>query len=421
MLIDHTLVILVDDDADVRESTRKLLALSGLPCLALPDAAQALATLPPNWPGVLISDVCMPDMDGEVLLQRLQQQDPHLPVILFTGHGDIPMAVRAVRAGAFEFLEKPVSPALLLECVHRALKQRQDFLAARSLRAGNLAEHFPGQHPLAVQLRERVLLLAETDLPVFICGENGTGRRTLAEHLHHHGKQAGGALIKLSAGHLGQQDHASLEQNFWQAAQGGSLLLIDPEHLPALVQHLLANWLLENSIERQVRPLAISSLSPQQAVSDGLLRPDLYYALSAAQINTPSLRQRREDIPELFRYLVRQSCQRLQKPIPLIDESFVGSLGHAAWPGNMRELRNVADMYAIGLARLENLGRTIPLGQEQTSLDEQLDRAEKSLIEEALSLHCGRVSETADYLHIPRKKLYLRMKKHDLDKAEFKP
>lgn len=420
MLIEHARVLLVDDDADLRESTRKLLALSGLPCLAVDSAQKALELLPRDWEGVLLSDVRMPGMDGEQLLHLLKQREPQLPVILFTGHGDIPMAVRAVRAGAFEFLEKPVAPTELVDCIHRALAQRQDFLQARRLRAGDLDRMFPGEHPLASQLRERLLMLAETDLPVYLYGESGTGRRSLAEHLHQHGRQQDGQLVSIGPGHPGLQQ-ATLLQQACEQAGGGSLLLLSPEQFPPDTQLWLANWLLEQGKLRRCRVISISREAASATVADGSLQADLYYAIATACLETPSLRQRREDIPLLFRLLVKQSCQRLQKPLPDFDETFVASLQYAPWPGNLRELRNVADMYAIGLARIAPLERTVVVNAEQASLDERLDKAEKALIEEALSLNGGRVTETAAYLHIPRKKLYLRMKKHGLAKEEFKP
>lgn len=426
MLIDHAVVVLIDDDADVRESAQKMLNRSGLPCLTFASAQLALDALHSDWPGVVLSDVRMPGMDGEMLLDELRQMDEQLPVILMTGHGDIPMAIRAVRGGAFEFLEKPVAPDSLIECIQRALLLRRDRVETRRYLKHELGEKLLGKSPLMTQTREKLLRLASSDVAVLIIGEAGTGRRTVAEQLHLLGRSSKGPLVRLDAALVsetpGSDPTARWRQLYWEAAQGGTLLIIDPESLPARLQVLLCHCLCEGDGvgARAVHTLTICRSDPLLAVSDGRLRPDLYYALSAATVTIPPLRQRRDDIALLFRHFVQQSCARLRKPRPEIKKAFVDKLMLADWPGNLRELRNVADMYAIGLARMEGLGRTMLLGKEQNSLDEQIDSLEKNLIEEALSLFQGKVSEAADYLHIPRKKLYLRMKKHDLIKEEFK-
>ncbi|OWY38087.1 transcriptional regulator [Xenophilus sp. AP218F] len=428
MLFDQVSVLLVDDDADVRESAQKLLNLAGLPCLTRADAASALADLPPDWPGVIISDVCMPGMDGEALLAALRQRDEQLPVILITGHGNIPMAVRAVRAGAFEFLEKPVSPPQLIDCARRALAQRREAIANRQFHKHELDSRLLGRSAAMRQLRDKLLRLAGTDLSVLICGETGAGRHTVAEQLHRLGRSAAGPLVQLDAEVLeggNNADQAAFwRARYWDAAQGGTLLVCHPELLPPLLQALLCNWLLEmdphSPQQRSVRTLAISGGDLVAEVAAGRLRPDLYYALSAATVAIPPLRQRREDIPQLFRHFVQQSCRRLRKPRPEIKKLFLNQLVQADWAGNLRELRNAAEMYAIGLARLEELGRTVAVSDDERTLDQRVESYEKELIESALALFQGKVNATADYLNVPRKKLYLRMKKHNLLKEAFK-
>lgn len=428
MLTERERVLVIDDDGDVRESLHKLLSLSGLPCLAMADSRQAIHAVVPDWPGVVVCDVRMPGMDGEQLLMALQQMDAQLPVILITGHGDIPMAIRAVRAGAFEFLEKPVAPALLIASVNRALVQRQETVENRRYLTQELNIQLLGKSVAMVQLREKLTRLASSDLTVFIVGEMGTGRRMVAEQLHRLGRNSQGPLVRLEAELLApstsNDEDAHWRNMYWDVAQSGTLLICHPERLPARLQALLCNWLLDNAAStsgRSVRVLAISEVEPLQAISEGQLRPDLFYLLSAARVNLPSLRQRGDDIALLFRHFVRQSCRRLRKPHPEIKKAFIDKLAKGDWPGNLQELRNVAEMYAIGLARIEGLGRTILIDKEQESLDEQIDLFEKKLIEDALSLFQGRVSATADYLHVPRKKLYLRMKKHGIGKESFKP
>ncbi|WP_373974072.1 sigma-54 dependent transcriptional regulator [Chitinibacter sp. SCUT-21] len=429
MQLEHAQVLLIDDDADVRESAQKILNHSRLPCYTLSSAAPVLELALNDWPGVIVSDICMPGMDGEQLLEALRHKDEQLPVILITGHGDIPMAIRAVRAGAFEFLEKPVAPDVLIECIHRALSLRQEIIENRNYLKHELSERLLGNSVAMTQAREKLMHLVNSDLSIFIVGEAGTGRRTVAEQLHRLGRSKDGPLVWLDAELVNDVPHsdqsAIWREQYWSAAQGGTLLISNPERLPQRLQTLLCNCLLESdpySVNgRKVRTLTISTSDPKQAVSEGRLRPDLYYALSTATVHIPPLRQRREDIPQLFRYFVQQSCRRMKKPRIEIKKAFVEKLQQGEWSGNLRELRNVADMYAIGLARIDSLNRAIPINAEQNSLDEQIDEFEKNLIEEALSLFQGKINEAADYLHIPRKKLYLRMKKHDLDKKEYKP
>ncbi|ATL97841.1 TPA: sigma-54-dependent Fis family transcriptional regulator [Aeromonas bestiarum] len=423
MLLPHSRpanVLLVDDDEDVLESYCHLLRLSGYHPKATTSAHEALTQLTAQWPGVVVSDIYMPAMNGMDLLTRVQEIDVEIPVIMITGHGDIPLAVRAVKQGAFDFLEKPLNPHALLALLERACHQRRVTLARRSEIQAAVDDELIGTSPQIVAIRNQINQLAQTDKDLMLEGPAGSGRHTLALLLHRiSARKAQPCHLHdcVSAGSLAEIQ-ASLA-----LAEQGTLVLQSPARLTAECQRWLGNHLLEQERKgnKSLRTIALFDESPEGLVERQQLMPELYYFLSQVRLKLPRLVERSCDIIPLFRAFLRQGCKRIGQPVPAVDRAYLETLKRHQWPGNLRELRNVAELYAVGIVKLAGVERAMPLASAKEPLDDLVEEFERRVIEDTLFLFSGRVTEAAHYLGIPRKKLYLRMKKHNLDKEQFKP
>ncbi|MBL0523130.1 sigma-54-dependent transcriptional regulator [Aeromonas enteropelogenes] len=413
-------VLLVDDDEDVLESYCHLLRLSGYQPKATTSPHEALDLLASQWPGVVVSDIYMPAMNGMELLTRVHEIDTEIPVIMITGHGDIPLAVKAVKQGAFDFLEKPLNPQALLGLLERACKQRSEVLARRNEIQETIDDELIGTSPQIVAIRNQINQLAQTDKDLMLEGPAGSGRHTLALLLHKisaRREQAFHLHDCASASSL-----AEVQESLAQAEQG-TLVLQSPARLTAECQRWLGNHLLEQERRggKSLRTIALFEESPEGLVEQQQLMPELYYFLSQVRLKLPRLVERSCDIIPLFRAFLRQGCKRIGKPVPAVDRAYLETLKRHQWPGNLRELRNVAELYAVGIVKLAGVERAMPLANAKEPLDDLVEEFERRVIEDTLFLFSGRVTEAAQYLGIPRKKLYLRMKKHNLDKDQFKP
>ncbi|MEZ6963612.1 MULTISPECIES: sigma-54-dependent transcriptional regulator [unclassified Aeromonas] len=413
-------VLLVDDDEDVLESYCHLLRLSGYQPKATTSPHEALELLASQWPGVVVSDIYMPAMNGMELLTRVHEIDAEIPVIMITGHGDIPLAVKAVKQGAFDFLEKPLNPQALLGLLERACKQRSEVLARRNEIQETIDDELIGTSPQIVAIRNQINQLAQTDKDLMLEGPAGSGRHTLALLLHKisaRREQAFHLHDCASASSL-----AEVQESLAQAEQG-TLVLQSPARLTAECQRWLGNHLLEQERRggKSLRTIALFEESPEGLVEQQQLMPELYYFLSQVRLKLPRLVERSCDIIPLFRAFLRQGCKRIGKPVPAVDRAYLETLKRHQWPGNLRELRNVAELYAVGIVKLAGVERAMPLANAKEPLDDLVEEFERRVIEDTLFLFSGRVTEAAQYLGIPRKKLYLRMKKHNLDKDQFKP
>lgn len=413
-------VLLVDDDEDVLESYCHLLRLSGYQPKATTSPHEALELLASQWPGVVVSDIYMPAMNGMELLTRVHEIDAEIPVIMITGHGDIPLAVKAVKQGAFDFLEKPLNPQALLGLLERACKQRSEVLVRRNEIQETIDDELIGTSPQIVAIRNQINQLAQTDKDLMLEGPAGSGRHTLALLLHKISAR------KDQAFHLHDCASASslseVQESLAQAEQG-TLVLQSPARLTAECQRWLGNHLLEQERRggKSLRTIALFEESPEGLVEQQQLMPELYYFLSQVRLKLPRLVERSCDIIPLFRAFLRQGCKRIGKPVPAVDRAYLETLKRHQWPGNLRELRNVAELYAVGIVKLAGVERAMPLANAKEPLDDLVEEFERRVIEDTLFLFSGRVTEAAQYLGIPRKKLYLRMKKHNLDKDQFKP
>ncbi|TRD15300.1 sigma-54-dependent transcriptional regulator [Palleronia caenipelagi] len=434
-------IAIIDDEADMRQSISQWLALSGFDTETYPSADEALGAISADYPGIVISDVRMPGTDGVAFLKRLMSADSTLPVILITGHGDVPMAVEAMQLGAFDFLEKPFDPEKLTELARSASAQRRATLDSRALRreladGTGIMEKLIGGSPVMEQLREDIIDLGQADGHVLIDGETGTGKTLTAHALHAVGARAKQKFVLFScAGYDDEQLEMRLfggegaELALTEQARGGTLVLDHIEELPERVQGRLLAWMIEQGVPVETRVIAISNLSEAGKSVEDKLRPDLYYRLATAKITLPPLRTRGEDILTLFKKFADTAADDYgAEPLELSAQE-AAQLVQAPWPGNVRQLMNVAERAAMqshrGSGTISSLlmtgedEGTPAVTTEGKPLKEYVEAFERMLIDNTMRRHKGSIASVMDELRLPRRTLNEKMAKYGLSRADY--
>ncbi len=436
-------VVLIDDDPHLRQALSQTLDLAGLKVLTLPEANGLAARIERDWPGVVVSDIRMPGMDGLELLSDLHGRDPELPVLLITGHGDVPLAVQAMRAGAYDFLEKPFASDSLLDSVRRALALRRLVLDNRSLRLAlsdrqQLSARLVGQSAPMLRLRQQIGALAATKADVLILGETGAGKEVVARALHDLSNRRTGPFVAINAGALAESVVESElfghEPGAFTGAQkrrigkfefanGGTLFLDEIESMSMDVQVKLLRLLQERVVERlggnqqialDIRVIAATKEDLRQAADQGRFRADLYYRLNVAPLRIPPLRERGEDALMLFQHYADAASMRHGLPKHELQPAQRALLLRHSWPGNVRELQNAAERFALGL-ELALEGNEVPVVPTITGgLSEQVESFERALIAAELTRSHTSVRSLAEALGLPRKTLHDKLRKHGL-------
>ncbi len=437
-------VLLVDDDRPVLLAGEQTLELAGFTVLSCSTAEQALEVLGRAHPHVVVTDVRMPGISGMELLARIRERDPELPVVLVTGHGDVAMAVRAIREGAYDFVEKPTPPEMLADVVRRAAELRRLVLENRRLKA-ELAEAgeqtIIGRTPAIERLRQTISAVAETDADVLVWGETGTGKELVARALHAQCKRRSNPFVALNCGAMPETifeselfgheagaftGAAKRRVGRMEHSSGGTLFLDEIESMPMALQVKILRALQERAVEPlgsnelvpiDMRVVAATKTDLKQAAAEGRFRQDLFYRLNVVVVTIPALRDRRDDIPLLFRHFVHLASGRYNREAPGLASAQMDRLMAHDWPGNVRELRNVADRFVLGLGLLDS-SEAAPEGAG-LSLPERVDLFEKTIIEAELNRHAGDVSKTLQALGLPRKTFYDKLKRHGLTRADF--
>ncbi|MGH8353225.1 MAG: sigma-54-dependent transcriptional regulator [Pseudomonas sp.] len=442
----RTQVLLIDDDPHLRQALSQTLDLAGLKVSSLASAQGLAGRIERDWPGVVVSDIRMPGLDGLELLGQLHGQDPELPVLLITGHGDVPLAVQAMRAGAYDFLEKPFASDDLLDSVRRALALRRLVLDNRSLRLAladrqQLAARLVGQSPAMQRLREQIGALAAINTDVLILGETGAGKEVVARALHDLSARHKGPFVAINAGALAESVVESElfghEPGAFTGAQkrrigkfefanGGTLFLDEIESMSLEVQVKLLRLLQERVVERlggnqliplDIRVIAATKEDLRQAADQGRFRADLYYRLNVAPLRIPPLRERGEDVLLLFQHFAEAASARHGLPPRALQAGQRALLLRHAWPGNVRELQNVAERFALGLElSLDSAAPCLP--PVAGGLSEQVEAFERALIGAELARPHGSLRSLAEALGIPRKTLHDKLRKHGLNFAD---
>ncbi|MEE4157007.1 sigma-54-dependent transcriptional regulator [Pseudomonas viridiflava] len=438
-------VIVVDDEAPIRQAVEQWLTLSGFTVQVFARAEECLAELPEHFPGVVLTDVRMPGISGLELLARLQVIDKDLPVILLTGHGDVPMAVEAMREGAYDFLEKPFSPETLISNLRRALEKRQLILENRRLHEQadartRLDATLLGMSPSLQTLRHHVLELSQLSVNVIIRGETGSGKELVARCLHDFGPRASKPFVALNCAaipeHLFEAELFGHESGAFTGAQGkrigrleyadgGTVFLDEIESMPMAQQVKLLRVLQDKRLERlgsnqsidvDLRIIAATKPDLLEEARAGRFREDLAYRLNVAELRLPALRERREDIPLLFNHFARAAAERMGREAPVVSAVRLSQLLSHDWPGNVRELANAAERQALGLTRPDVETHAEPIGQ---SLAAQQEAFEAQCLRASLGRHKGDIKAVLHELQLPRRTLNEKMQRHGLMREMF--
>lgn len=404
-------VLLVDDDAAVREALAQTLELAEFEPIVAGSFVAAKDHIRRDFAGVVISDIRMPGRDGFHLLSYAQETDPDLPVILLTGEGDIPMAVQAMGQGAFDFLEKPCAAGELLKVLARAFADRSNVLEQRAQkqeleRGDPAARMLFGLSHQAEALRASVRTVAATRAEVLVKGPVGSGISKVAEVVHLTSPVAQGPFIKRAAAGLAVGD---LVQACADAA-GGSLFLDEVSAMPEATQYAALD-LIEKGQEARIIAGTTTDLS--DLAGQGRFNPDLFYRLDTMPVRIPSLAERPEDIPVIFRHYVAQAAEQAGIAVPEVTSEHLASLMGRDWPGNARSLMSAAMRFVLGMP--EEASEVAELG-----LSEQLARVERSLLVAALGRHNGKASDAAKALKLPRKTFYDKLARYQIRPEDYR-
>jgi len=430
-------ILVVDDEDNIGRALQMILEGEGYSVLVCKTAAEFRARFSKYRPDACLLDVRLPDGSGIELLQRLQ-----VPAIMISGHGTIADAVEALRAGAFDFLEKPLARDRVLVVVKNAIEQAA--LKRENERFREIVGDGPKMIGSSVVFKhaiEQATLVARSDARVLLNGESGTGKELLAEHIHRESPFAAGPFVKVNCAAIptelleselfGHEKGAftgavAARRGKFELADGGSIFLDEVGDLHEASQAKLLRVLQEGEFQRvggeetfrvSVRVISATNRNLQELVGQNRFREDLFYRLSVVPIRVPPLRERREDVRELAGYFLNEFCARNNfRPKTISDEAFA-LLENYSWPGNVRELKNTIERMAI-LSIEESLGPgSVPLeiqlareSEVRSALHETRDSAERETILKALEDTNWNVSGAARVLGIERTNLHKRIR-----------
>ncbi len=443
---DPMTIAIVDDEEDMRQSISQWLSLTGYNTETYASAEDALKVISQDYKGIVVTDIRMPGMDGMAFLKRLMSIDNALPVIMITGHGDVPMAVEAMQVGAFDFLEKPFDPERMAELAKRATQARRLTLDNRQLRrelsdGTVLLRKLVGTSPVMERLREDILDLAQADGHVLIDGETGTGKSLVAHALHACGPRQGRKFLTISCA---AYDEDALTARLFgpppegialplvEEARGGTLCLEDIEALPNALQARLLSLISDQEPSGDtipVRVIAICNIQDGDSKCEDHIRPDLYYRLAAMLITPPPLRQRGEDILTLFTRFTETFSEEYGCAAPEVSAKEAAQLLQAPWPGNVRQLINLAERAVLqsrrgagsitSLLMSDNSEIQPSLVAEGKPLKEYVESFERMLIDNTMRRHRGSIAAVMEELSLPRRTLNEKMAKYGLSRSDY--
>ena len=442
-------VLLVDDEASPRTAIRRYLTIKGYDVSEAGDCASAKEQYRETRPDICVSDHILPDGTALDLLPWFQTHAPDMPVIVLTGHGTIDLAVEAVKAGAEQFLTKPVDLETLTVVVQRTLdasRARRRQQADQKSRANEPVNPFMGESSAIRRLEENAIRVARSASPVLIEGETGTGKTLLARWLHHESRRGGEPFVDLNCGGLTREfleselfghekgsftGAVNPKQGLLEIAHRGTIFLDEIGDMDPQVQPKVLKVLEEKRFRRMgavrdmsvdVRLLAATHLDLGTLCNEGKFRSDLYYRVSALPLRVPALRERTSDIPILARHFLELLARDLRSPQRTLSPSAETALIGYRFPGNIRELRNIleramihGDHSTIEASDLHLEHRTASPAAGSPVFGGTLEEAEKRYITQVLSEEGGRVEAAADRLGLTRSTIYYKIRKHGIE------
>lgn len=462
--------LIVDDEPDIRELLEITLGRMGIETLSAKDITSAKALLQNNEFDFCMTDMNLPDGNGIELVKYINTDYPQVPVAMITAHGSVDSAVEALKAGAFDFVSKPVNLELLRSLVDAALN-----LKPLDTKTGVASPSVLGETAVMIALRKQISILARSQAPIYISGESGSGKELVARSIHESGPRAGGPFIPVNCGAIPSELMESEffghtkgsftgavadKEGLFQAANGGTLFLDEVADLPLPMQVKLLRGIQEKAIRPigsqqelsvHVRILSATHKDLTAEVERGTFRQDLFYRINVIELRVPSLRERAEDIPVLAEDLLSRVADDYQVPKPRLSSEAISELSKYHFPGNVRELANILER-AITLCENDiimpdNLQLTFTsptdeqltkpvydgedrarepevaidktpgsaLPKDEESLDSYLENIEKSVIVDALETTRWNKTAAARNLGITFRALRYKLKKLGLD------
>ncbi len=457
------LILVIDDDPEILQAISSLLKADKYRCKTYLDPIEAIDSVRTCHPDVVISDLHLPEVDGIYVMARIHEVDRDIPTILITGYGAIKSAIDAIRRGAFDFLEKPVKPALFLEVIDKALAHRRQLVTSNNLRreldSQSRFDDMIGRSNTMRSIFRIIEKTSATDLSVMIFGESGTGKELVARSIHKNSKRSEHPFIVVDCGSIpgnlieselfGYEKGAftgatEAKQGLLESANGGTLFLDELVELDLELQTRLLRVLQEQHTRRiggrtwtdlDIRVIAASNQRPEKAIAACKLREDLYYRLNVIPIDIPPLRERIDDIPLLINHFVSQITARYPKFQRTLAPEALAALQTYRWPGNVRELKNLVermmaltsgDIVSIGnipISIIENVTGYAPRAWMTTlpfkaAKEKHIEYFERNYIQCLLEKFDGNVSHAAAHAEIDRKTIQRLMQKYDIDKPD---
>ncbi|MDA1238730.1 MAG: sigma-54 dependent transcriptional regulator [Proteobacteria bacterium] len=436
-------VAIIDDEVDIRDSISQWLSLTGYKTESFPDAESALLAVGSGYPGVVISDIRLPGLDGIKLLKHLMYLDPDLPVIMITGHGDVPMAVEAMHIGAFDFLEKPFEPEKISLLVAKAIRARELSLESRVLReefskSSNNLTKLIGHSPIWTKFREDILNIGLASGHVLIRGESGSGKTLIAHALNAINPVSGNKFLSFSCldfDHHGLMDDSTVPSlvankiTQIETLGNGAVILEDIQSLSEKFQLWLVNFLNQQGPTAKTRIISIDNSITESSSAQKSLRKDLYYRLSGMTFLLPALRERQEDIVPLFNHYLEHFLSKHEtRDIKLSFEDELNLIQYP-WPGNVRQLKSVVEQVVLQGREVPVVLASILLSDidgvysletaEGRPLKQYVESFERSLIDNAMRRHNGSISAVMNELQLPRRTLNEKMTKYNLYRSYY--
>ncbi|MEW6585963.1 MAG: sigma-54 dependent transcriptional regulator [Nitrospirota bacterium] len=439
-------ILVVDDEEGIRESLSGVLEDEGYESLPSESGEEAIRIVREQNPDLVMLDVWLPGVDGIETLKQMKEAKPDLPVIMISGHGNIELAVKATREGAYDFLEKPLSLERVVLTVRRALERRSLEAENKSLRQDLTRKwRIVGSSQRMRQLLEQTEMAAKSNSRVLVLGESGSGKELVAHILHEKSPRADKAFIEMNCAAIPQElieselfghEKGSFTGAFerkkgkFELADQGSLFLDEVGDMSLSTQAKVLRVIETQDFQRvggsrnikvDVRIIAATNKDLVEEVKKGNFREDLLYRLNVIPIEIPPLRDRKEDIPELVEYFLEYfALEYRQKPKKMSPEALSG-LSAYDWPGNIRELRNVIERLVIMTPSAVITPKDIVMGESVRSdyfslntLKEARESFEKDFITKKLEENNWNISKTAELLDIERSNLHRKIKAYEI-------